>query len=168
MGRWFSSALDSRARGTRAREARACPQRRTGPATGEFSVLGERKASAAIASAVFDATCRSAIPPPPRRWRSAGHYPVMSGKRVFKHAVTKMPTAIMEGMVTNQLKLTDIAGCDRSCRRAISAAAIAHAGAHLHGCDRSCARCHQDGLSACACRGADGTSRTEISGPPRL
>jgi len=36
------------------------------------------------------------------------HYPVMNGKRVFKHAVTKMPAAIMEGMVTNQLQLTDI------------------------------------------------------------
>jgi 3-oxoacyl-[acyl-carrier-protein] synthase-3 len=36
------------------------------------------------------------------------HYAVMNGKRVFKHAVTKMPAAIMEGMVTNQLQLTDI------------------------------------------------------------
>lgn len=36
------------------------------------------------------------------------HYPVMNGKRVFKHAVTKIPAAIMEGMVTNQLKLSDI------------------------------------------------------------
>jgi len=36
------------------------------------------------------------------------HYPVMNGKRVFKHAVTKMPAAIMEGMVTNNLKLGDI------------------------------------------------------------
>jgi 3-oxoacyl-[acyl-carrier-protein] synthase-3 len=36
------------------------------------------------------------------------HFPVMNGKRVFKHAVTKMPAAIMEGMVTNNLKLTDI------------------------------------------------------------
>jgi len=36
------------------------------------------------------------------------HYPVMNGKRVFKHAVTKMPAAIMEGMVTNNLKLADI------------------------------------------------------------
>jgi 3-oxoacyl-[acyl-carrier-protein] synthase-3 len=36
------------------------------------------------------------------------HYPVMNGKRVFKHAVTRMPAAIMEGMVTNNLKLTDI------------------------------------------------------------
>src|SRR6185503_17403223 len=36
------------------------------------------------------------------------HYPVMNGKRVFKHAVTKMPAAIMEGMVTNQLSLGDI------------------------------------------------------------
>jgi 3-oxoacyl-[acyl-carrier-protein] synthase-3 len=36
------------------------------------------------------------------------HYPVMNGKRVFKHAVTKMPGAIMEGMVANQIKLADI------------------------------------------------------------
>jgi 3-oxoacyl-[acyl-carrier-protein] synthase-3 len=36
------------------------------------------------------------------------HYPTMEGKRVFKHAVTKMPASIMEGMVTNNLKLTDI------------------------------------------------------------
>jgi len=36
------------------------------------------------------------------------HYPVMNGKRVFKHAVTKIPAAIMEGMVTNQLTLADI------------------------------------------------------------
>jgi 3-oxoacyl-[acyl-carrier-protein] synthase-3 len=36
------------------------------------------------------------------------HYPSMQGKRVFKHAVTKMPAAIMEGMVANGLKLTDI------------------------------------------------------------
>ena len=36
------------------------------------------------------------------------HYPVMNGKRVFKHAVTKMPAAIMEGMVTNGLQLGDI------------------------------------------------------------
>jgi len=36
------------------------------------------------------------------------HYPVMNGKRVFKHAVTKLPAVIMEGMITNNLKLTDI------------------------------------------------------------
>ncbi len=36
------------------------------------------------------------------------HFPVMNGKKVFKHAVTKMPGAIMEGMVVNQLKLDDI------------------------------------------------------------
>jgi 3-oxoacyl-[acyl-carrier-protein] synthase III len=36
------------------------------------------------------------------------HYPVMNGKRVFKHAVTRIAAAIMEGMVTNQLKLEDI------------------------------------------------------------
>lgn len=38
----------------------------------------------------------------------AKHYPQMIGKKVFKHAVTRMPQAIMEGMVTNGLKLTDI------------------------------------------------------------
>ena len=36
------------------------------------------------------------------------HFPVMNGKKVFKHAVTKMPGAIMEGMIANQLKLEDI------------------------------------------------------------
>jgi 3-oxoacyl-[acyl-carrier-protein] synthase-3 len=36
------------------------------------------------------------------------HYPVMNGKKVFKHAVTRMPAAIMEGMITNGLKLDDI------------------------------------------------------------
>ena len=36
------------------------------------------------------------------------HYPVMNGKRVFKHAVMKMPAAIMEGMVTNGIQLSDI------------------------------------------------------------
>jgi 3-oxoacyl-[acyl-carrier-protein] synthase-3 len=36
------------------------------------------------------------------------HYAVMNGKRVFKHAVTKRPAAIMERIVTNQLQLTDI------------------------------------------------------------
>ncbi len=36
------------------------------------------------------------------------HYPKMNGKKVFKHAVTRMPQALMEGMVANQLKLTDI------------------------------------------------------------
>ncbi|HEY4238452.1 MAG TPA: beta-ketoacyl-ACP synthase III [Kofleriaceae bacterium] len=36
------------------------------------------------------------------------HYPVMNGKKVFKHAVTRIPAAIMEGMVTNNLKLSDI------------------------------------------------------------
>jgi 3-oxoacyl-[acyl-carrier-protein] synthase III len=39
---------------------------------------------------------------------AAKHYPQMIGKRVFKHAVTRMPQAIMEGMMTNGLKLTDI------------------------------------------------------------
>ncbi len=37
-----------------------------------------------------------------------GHFPVMNGKKVFKHAVTRMPQAIMEGMIANNLKLTDI------------------------------------------------------------
>jgi 3-oxoacyl-[acyl-carrier-protein] synthase III len=36
------------------------------------------------------------------------HYPMMQGKKVFKHAVTRMPMAIMEGMVANDLKLADI------------------------------------------------------------
>jgi 3-oxoacyl-[acyl-carrier-protein] synthase-3 len=36
------------------------------------------------------------------------HFPAMNGKKVFKHAVTRMPMAIMEGMVANQLKLEDI------------------------------------------------------------
>jgi 3-oxoacyl-[acyl-carrier-protein] synthase III len=36
------------------------------------------------------------------------HYPVMNGKKVFKHAVTRMPGAIMEGMIANGLKLDDI------------------------------------------------------------
>ena len=35
-------------------------------------------------------------------------YPKMVGKKVFKHAVTRMPQAIMEGMIANQLKLEDI------------------------------------------------------------
>jgi len=36
------------------------------------------------------------------------HYPQMNGKKVFKHAVTRMPQALMEAMVANQVKLTDI------------------------------------------------------------
>lgn len=36
------------------------------------------------------------------------HYPKMQGRKVFKHAVTRMPQAMMEGMVTNNLKLGDI------------------------------------------------------------
>jgi 3-oxoacyl-[acyl-carrier-protein] synthase-3 len=36
------------------------------------------------------------------------HFPTMVGKKVFKHAVTRMPAAIMEGMVVNNLKLDDI------------------------------------------------------------
>ncbi len=36
------------------------------------------------------------------------HFPKMNGKKVFKHAVTRMPQAIMEGMVANGLTLADI------------------------------------------------------------
>ncbi len=36
------------------------------------------------------------------------HFPVMNGKKVFKHAVMKMPEALMEGMVANKLTLEDI------------------------------------------------------------
>ncbi len=36
------------------------------------------------------------------------HFPVMNGKKVFKHAVMKMPEALMEGMVANKLTLADI------------------------------------------------------------
>lgn len=36
------------------------------------------------------------------------HYPKMQGRRVFKHAVTRMPQAVMEGMVANGLSLEDI------------------------------------------------------------
>ena len=36
------------------------------------------------------------------------HYPSMQGKKVFKHAVTRLPQAIMEGMIANGLKLDDI------------------------------------------------------------
>ncbi len=32
------------------------------------------------------------------------HYPTMNGKKVFKHAVTRMPQAIMEGMQANGIK----------------------------------------------------------------
>ena len=32
------------------------------------------------------------------------HYPAMKGKQVFKHAVTRMPQAIMEGMQANGIK----------------------------------------------------------------
>lgn len=32
------------------------------------------------------------------------HYPAMKGKNVFKHAVTRMPQAIMEGMMANGIK----------------------------------------------------------------
>lgn len=35
-------------------------------------------------------------------------FPKMVGKKVFKHAVTRMPQAIMEGMIANDLKLDDI------------------------------------------------------------
>jgi 3-oxoacyl-[acyl-carrier-protein] synthase III len=36
------------------------------------------------------------------------HYPVMNGKKVFIRAVTRMPQAIMEGMIANGLQLSDI------------------------------------------------------------
>ncbi|HEY0195207.1 MAG TPA: beta-ketoacyl-ACP synthase III [Kofleriaceae bacterium] len=36
------------------------------------------------------------------------HYPQMNGKKVFKHAVTKLPAVMMEGMIANNLKLPDI------------------------------------------------------------
>jgi 3-oxoacyl-[acyl-carrier-protein] synthase III len=36
------------------------------------------------------------------------HYAQMNGKKVFKHAVTRMPQAIMEGMIANGLQLADI------------------------------------------------------------
>jgi len=36
------------------------------------------------------------------------HFPAMNGKRVFKHAVTKMPAVIMEGMIANKVSLADI------------------------------------------------------------
>ena len=36
------------------------------------------------------------------------HYPSMNGKKVFKHAVTRMPQAIMEGMVANNITLANI------------------------------------------------------------
>jgi len=39
---------------------------------------------------------------------AGAHYPKMEGRKVFKHAVTRMPQVIMEGMVQNQLKLEDI------------------------------------------------------------
>ncbi|MDQ3367013.1 MAG: ketoacyl-ACP synthase III [Myxococcota bacterium] len=36
------------------------------------------------------------------------HFPKMNGKKVFKHAVTRMPQAIMEGLVANGLTLADV------------------------------------------------------------
>ncbi|MBS1119768.1 MAG: 3-oxoacyl-(acyl-carrier-protein) synthase [Deltaproteobacteria bacterium] len=36
------------------------------------------------------------------------HFPKMNGKKVFKHAVTRIPQAIMEGMVANGVTLADI------------------------------------------------------------
>ncbi len=40
--------------------------------------------------------------------KEAKHYPQMVGKKVFKHAVTRMPQAIMEGMMANSVQLKDI------------------------------------------------------------
>jgi len=36
------------------------------------------------------------------------HYPQMKGRRVFKHAVTRMPQVVMEGMMANGLTLADV------------------------------------------------------------
>jgi len=36
------------------------------------------------------------------------HFPKMQGRRVFKHAVTRMPQVIMEGMMANDMTLEDI------------------------------------------------------------
>jgi 3-oxoacyl-[acyl-carrier-protein] synthase III len=36
------------------------------------------------------------------------HFPIMNGKKVFIHAVTRMPQAIMEGLAANGLKLEQI------------------------------------------------------------
>jgi 3-oxoacyl-[acyl-carrier-protein] synthase III len=36
------------------------------------------------------------------------HFPKMVGKKVFKHAVTRIPQAIMEGLIANNLSLNDI------------------------------------------------------------
>ncbi len=36
------------------------------------------------------------------------HYPSMNGKRVFKHAVAKLPAVLMEAMITNNVQLKDI------------------------------------------------------------
>ena len=36
------------------------------------------------------------------------HFPKMEGKKVFKHAVTRMPAVMMEGMIANGLKLDDV------------------------------------------------------------
>ncbi len=36
------------------------------------------------------------------------HYPKMAGRRVFKHAVTRMPQVVMEGLQANKLTLEDI------------------------------------------------------------
>jgi 3-oxoacyl-[acyl-carrier-protein] synthase-3 len=38
-----------------------------------------------------------------------GHYPKMQGRKVFKHAVTRMPEAIAEGLKHNKLTLSDVA-----------------------------------------------------------
>ncbi|MBT8491891.1 MAG: ketoacyl-ACP synthase III [Deltaproteobacteria bacterium] len=37
-----------------------------------------------------------------------GHYAHMQGRRVFKHAVTRLPQVLMEGMLANKLTLDDI------------------------------------------------------------
>ncbi len=39
---------------------------------------------------------------------AGAHFPRMEGRKVFKHAVTRMPQVMMEGMIANGLKLDDI------------------------------------------------------------
>ena len=43
----------------------------------------------------------------PEAMEQGRHYPKMEGKKVFKHAVTRIPQAIMEGMQANGIKSID-------------------------------------------------------------
>ena len=45
------------------------------------------------------------------------HYPKMKGKNVFKHAVTRMPQAIMEGMQANGIRASPRSTCSSRTRR---------------------------------------------------